>query len=126
LWSLVSTAAFASHRSAFPTARISTLARVELGDLGGQSSVDFRGALREQLQQLVRDAGDLSLAVADVTELDPVTRREFGAQYRLVDATECSLVLLQEPGIQGQPAPVVGLHLARDHHVGVQLRVVQP
>ena len=50
---------------------------------------------------------------------------ELGAEHRLVQPTQRPLMALQHPGIQGQPATVDGLHLRRDHQMGVQLRIIQ-
>ena len=59
-------------------------------------------------------------------ERDAVAGGELGAQHRLIQPTERPLEALQHAGVERQPATVLGLHLGRDHHMGVQLRVIEP
>ena len=117
---------FAGHGGPLPAGRVPALPVPELVDLDGQRGVDLGGPLREHLQQLGRDAGDLGLAVDDRPPRDPVAVGELGPQHRLVQAAQHPLVPLQVAGVQRQPPPVGGLDLGRDHGVGVQLRVVGP
>ena len=117
---------FAGHGRPLPAGRVPALPGSELLDRVGQCCVDLRRALREHLQQLGRDAGDLGLAVDDRPPGDAVAVGELGAQHRLVQAAQHPLVPLQEPGVQGPPPPIDGLDLGRDHGVGVELRVVGP
>ena len=101
-------------------------ALAELVDLVGQRVVDVAGPLREHVEQLVGDAGDLGLAVDDRSPVDAEAVGELGAQHRLVEAAEHPLVPLQVAGVERQPATVGGLDLGRDHGVGVDLRVIGP
>ena len=48
------------------------------------------------------------------------------AQHRLVQAAEHPLMLLQIAGIERHPAALGGLHLRRDHGMGMDLRVIGP
>ena len=57
---------------------------------------------------------------------DAETVSELAAQHRLVEAAEHPLMPLQVAGIERPPAAIVGLHLRRDHGVGVDLRVIGP
>ena len=77
-------------------------------------------------EQLVGDAGDLGLPVDDRPPRDPEAVGQLGAQHRLVQPAEHPLMPLQVAGVERPPAAVVGLHLGRDHGVGVDLRVVGP
>ena len=82
--------------------------------------------LENTIEQLVRDTGDLRLPGEDRSPLDPEAVGQLGTQHRLVQAAEHPLMPLQVAGIQGEPATLGGLHLGRDHGVGVDLRVVGP
>jgi hypothetical protein len=116
----------AGHGGPFPAGRVPAFPGSELFDGVGQCCVDLRRAFRERLQQLGWDAGDLGLAVDDRPPRDAVAVGELGPQHRLIQAAQRPLVPLQEPGIQGPPPPIDGLDLARDHSMGVDLRVVSP
>jgi hypothetical protein len=90
---------------------VAAFAGPELGKLGLERSVDLRGALGELLEEFVGDAGDLGLPVHDLTPRDAVTGGQLGAQHRLIDPTQRPLVALQGACVEGEPAPLVGLHL---------------
>ena len=114
------------QRGPFEPRRVATLTLAELVHLHRQRVVHLGSPFRELLQQLGRDAGDLGLAVHDLTEGDAVAVGELGPQHRLIQPAQRPLMLLQHPGIQREPAAVDGLHLGRDHQMGVQLRIIQP
>ena len=80
--------------------------------------------LENTLEQFVGDAGDLRLSGEDRPPLDPEAVGQLGAQHRLVQAAEHPLMPLQVAGIQRLPAAIGGLHLGRDHGVGVDLRII--
>ena len=103
----------------FELRRMPPRALAELVDLVLQRLADLGGALGELLQQLDRDTGDLGLTLDDLTEGDAVPVRELGTQHRLIQTAEGALVMLQYPGVQRQPAAIIGLHLGRDHQVRV-------
>lgn len=115
----------AEHRS-FPPCRVAALAGGELGDLRLQRRVDLCGALGELGEQLGGGTGNLGLTVDNLTERDPVAVGELGAQHRLIEAAERSLMTLQEPRVEGQPSSVEGLHLGRHDQMGLQLRIIRP
>ena len=98
----------------------------EVVELDRHCVLDRRGALGEHSQQILRDARDLSLALHDRPPPDPEAIGELVAQHRLVQAAEHSLMLLQIAGIERHPPALDGLHLRRDHGVGMDLRVIGP
>ena len=106
--------------------RFSTLPVTELVERDRHRVLDRRGALGEHRQQILRHAGDLGLALHDRPPLDAEPVGELVAQHRLVQAAEHPLMPLQIAGIERQPPALDGLHLRRDHGVGVDLRVIGP
>ena len=110
-----------SHRDGF-----AAFALAEVVELVGQRLVDVGGPLREHVEELVGDAGDLGLTVDDRAPVDTETVGELGAQDRLVEAAEHPLVPLQVAGVERQPATVRRLHLGGDDGVGVDLWIVGP
>ena len=117
---------FTGQRGAFPPRRVSAFALAELVELVGERGVDVGAALGEHVEQLVGDAGDLGLTVDDRPPLDAEAVGQLGAQHRLVQAAEHPLMPLQVAGVERVPAAVGGLHLGRDHGVGVDLRIIGP
>ena len=89
-----------------------------------ESVLDLDGALREHPQHVLRDAGDLGLAVHDRFPLEAEAVGEFVADHRLVDAAEHPLVLLHVLAVERDPATVGGADLVRDDAVGVEVGVV--
>ncbi len=69
---------FAFHRGVLAVARVTAVAVDELGDAVVHLDGDLVGALRELVQQLGRDTGDLGLAVDDLDR----TRRRSGRSAR--------------------------------------------
>ena len=114
------------QRSLLTPGRVTALTLIELGHLHREGVVDLHRPLRKQGQQLGGDTGDLSLTLNDFPEPDPVPVSEFGAQHRLIETTQRALVTFQHPRVQRQPTAIAGLHLARDHQMGVQLRIIRP
>ncbi len=68
-----------------------------------------------------RDAGEVGVALGDFAPPQPEARRELGAQRRGVDPADAALLVLQEPGVEGQPVASGVLDLGHDEGVGVQL-----
>ncbi len=115
---------FAFHRRVLAVGRLAARAVDEVGDAAVHLDRDHVRALRELVQQLGRHAGDLGLTVHDLVERHPIPGRQLGAQRRLVYVAERLLMPLQQPGVERPPTTVAGLHLRRDHDMGVQLRIV--
>ena len=93
-------------------------------DLVGERSVDRHGPLGEDVEELVGDAGDLGLAVADRQPVDAEAVGELVAQHGLVEAAEHALVPLEVAGVERQPAAFRRVDLGGDDRVGVDLRIV--
>ena len=115
-----------SESAALLGGRVASLAGVELGELDLERLLDLGGAFREPIQQPVRDTGDLSLTVDELTERDAVAGGELTSQHRLIQPTQRTLIALQGAGVECQPAPIIGLHLGRNHDMRMQLRIIQP
>ncbi len=116
---------FAFHRRVLEPRRITTLTIEEVGELVTHLHIDLTGPLRELIEQLRRHAADLGLAVHDRIEHHPEPGRHLGAQHRLIEVAEGLLILLQRQRIQRIPATIRGLDLRRDHHMGMQLRIIR-
>jgi len=102
---------FSLQGAELPLVRVASGAFGEVGDLGGERSIDLVGALGEGGQQVAGHGGHLGLAVLDGSPGDAEAVREFVAQHRLVEAADHPLVLLQVAGVERHPASVGGLHL---------------
>jgi hypothetical protein len=96
----------------------------ELLDVVGERLVDLDAALRERLQQIRRDAGDLRLSVHNLTPGEPEPGGELRAQQRLIQPAQHALMTLQVSGVQREPAAIQRLRLRGDDGVGVDLGVV--
>ncbi len=116
----------AAHCAVFFRDRVTPFTGVEVREEALVGALDLDAAFRELLQQPVGNAGDLRLALDDFPEHHPVAGGQLGAQHRLIHPTQRPLEPLQRPGIKCEPAPVDGLHLRGDHHMGMQLRIIQP
>ena len=115
---------FAFHGGELAVARFATVAFDELRDAVVHLDGDVVRSLRELVEQLARDAGDLGLAVDDGIERDAVAGGQLGAQDRLVEVAERLLMPFQHSAVERVPAAVGGLDLGGDDDVGVELWVV--
>ncbi len=109
-----------------PLGRVAAFAFAEAEQHHLAEVFDLPGPLREHLEDLGGDAGDLGLAVDHGSPGDAVAGGELGAQDRLVDEAQGPLVVLQIRRIQRIPAAIGQLHLGGGDPVGVQLGVVLP
>ncbi len=76
-----------------------------------QLRVDLSAALAEQLPQPVGHAAQVTDPVLTLDPLDAEPHRQLGAQGGVVDPADRALLVLQESGIEGQPASRVVLDL---------------
>jgi hypothetical protein len=95
------------------------------GDQLGKLGLDLPGPLREHLRQRLRDADQIRLpgAVGHGLPIQAEPAGQLRAQRRVVHPGQRLLLLLQPPGIQGQPHAGAVLDLGRDDRMGVQPRV---
>src|SRR5690606_37979510 len=70
--------------------------------------------------------GHLGLAVHDVVPADAEPGGQLGSKASGVEDGDGALVVLEGPGVEGEPPPVGGYDSVRNHEVGVDLRVVRP
>ena len=87
---------------------------------------DVGGASRELGEQVGADVAHLGDASFGRMPSDPEARRHLGAQAGVIKGGECLLVVLDQPGVECQPAAVRRLDPIGDHEVGVDLRVERP
>ena len=104
--------------------RVAALALPKVDELVGNRLFYLDGPLREPVKERLGNALDLSLAVDDVAERHAEPIREFGPKHALVQSAKGPLVALQQASIEGAPVTVIGLRLAGDHDVRVQLRII--
>ena len=89
---------------------------------------DLRGALREVLHQLGRDAGDVPARDGGVPPrmsgpAVPESLSEQVLQHAFVQLGQRDGVAVQGAGVEGAPPAVQGLDAVGEHDVGVQVRV---
>ena len=84
---------------------------------------DVGGARRELGEQVGADVAHLGDASFGRMPSNTEARRHLGAQAGVIESGECLLVVLDQPGVECQPATVGRLDPVGDHEMGVDLRV---
>ncbi len=87
---------------------------------------DVGGARRELGEQVGADVAHLGDASFGRMPSDTEARRHLGSQAGVIEGGECLLVVLDQPGVECQPATVGRLDPIGDHEMGVDLRVERP
>ena len=105
---------------------------LELDGEFAAAGVDVGAAGRPALVQSGVDTDDLSdrplrrIGAGPFRKPHPQAAAEVLLQPGVVSLRGCHVGFEQHPSVDGQPAPVEGLHLVRDRDMGVQIRVAGP
>ncbi len=87
---------------------------------------DVRATRRELGEQVGADVAHLGDASFGRLPPDTEARRHLGAQAGVIEGGKYLLIVLDQPGVECQPATVGRLDPVGDHEVGVDLRVERP